>query len=311
VNARHPLLTGKVVPITVELGGDFRILVITGPNTGGKTVALKTVGLLTLMAQSGLHIPAEAGSRAHVFQDVFADIGDEQSIEQSLSTFSSHMSNIVGILKRADITSLVLLDELGAGTDPQEGSALARAIITHLLEVGAMAVCTTHYSELKAFAFSTHGVENASVEFDINTLSPTYRLMIGVPGRSNALAIAQRLGLSHTLINKAREFIDPHEQRVEDILEGIRRERNEARKERDKAVAARRDLERRNEEMERHLAQADEMKARAEDDARLKVDQELDALRDELRRLRGRVEAGRRDPHPPVGNPGPVARRAA
>ncbi len=267
-NARHPLLTGKVVPITVELGGDFRILVITGPNTGGKTVALKTVGLLSLMAQSGLHIPADSGSLAHVFQEVFADIGDEQSIEQSLSTFSSHMTNIVGILKRADRQSLVLLDELGAGTDPQEGSALARAIITHLLEVGAMAVCTTHYSELKAFAFTTQGVENASVEFDINTLSPTYRLLIGVPGRSNALAIAQRLGLSHTLINKAREFVDPHEQRVEDILEGIRRERNQARKERDRAETARRDLQRRNEEMERHLAQADEMKARAEDEAR-------------------------------------------
>lgn len=291
-NARHPLLTGKVVPTTIELGGDFRILVITGPNTGGKTVALKTVGLLTLMAQAGMHIPADPGSRAVVFKEVFADIGDEQSIEQSLSTFSSHMSNIVGILRRVAPDSLVLLDELGAGTDPQEGSALARAIITHLLEVGAMAVCTTHYSELKAFAFSTPGVENASVEFDINTLSPTYRLMIGVAGRSNALAIASRLGLNHHVIDHAKTFIDPHEQRVDDILDGIRRERQEARKEHERAESIRRDLQRRTEEMERQLAQADEIKARSEEEARVRVEQELETLRTELRQLRARVEAG-------------------
>ncbi|HST04864.1 MAG TPA: endonuclease MutS2 [Chloroflexia bacterium] len=291
-NARHPLLTGKVVPTTIELGGEFRILVITGPNTGGKTVALKTVGLLTLMAQAGLHIPADPGSRAVVFQEVFADIGDEQSIEQSLSTFSSHMSNIVNILRRVAPDSLVLLDELGAGTDPQEGSALARSIITHLLEVGTMAVCTTHYSELKAFAFSTPGVENASVEFDINTLSPTYRLMIGVAGRSNALAIASRLGLNHKVIGLAKTFIDPHEQHVDNILDGIRRERNEARKEHDRAEGIRRDLQRRTEEMERQLAQADEIKARAEEEARQRVEQELETLRTELRQLRGRVEAG-------------------
>jgi DNA mismatch repair protein MutS2 len=291
-NARHPLLTGNVVPITIELGENFRMLVITGPNTGGKTVALKTVGLLTLMAQAGLHIPADHGSRAVVFKDVFADIGDEQSIEQSLSTFSSHMSNIIGILKNADWQCLVLLDELGAGTDPQEGSALARSIIMHILEVGALSVATTHYSELKAFAFSTEGVQNASVEFDIATLSPTYKLTIGIPGRSNALAIASRLGLSHTVIDRAKRFINPEDQRVEDLLEDIRREREQARRERGTAESARRGVEQRTEELDRHLAEIEEIKARAAEEARAAMERELEEMRAELRKLRGRVEAG-------------------
>src|SRR5207253_1700461 len=214
VKARHPLLTGAVVPISLDLGGEFDILLITGPNTGGKTVALKTAGLLSLMAQAGLFVPADEGSVVAVFERVQADIGDEQSLQQSLSTFSSHISRIVRMLRDADSCSLILLDELGAGTDPQEGAAIARALLDFLRERGAYVVATTHYPELKSYAESTPRVQNASVEFDVSTLSPTYRLMIGTPGRSNALAIAERLGMPHEVLDAARAYVTPHAREV-------------------------------------------------------------------------------------------------
>jgi DNA mismatch repair protein MutS2 len=237
VEARHPLLTGEVVPISVELGRDFDVLLITGPNTGGKTVALKTIGLLALMAQCGLQLPAADGSFSTVFGGVYADIGDEQSIEQSLSTFSSHVTRIVGILQEADSRSLVLLDELGAGTDPQEGSALARAILRYLQERGSSVVATTHYSELKAYAHQTPRVENGSVEFDLETLSPTYRLSVGLPGRSNALAIATRLGMPEAVIEGARELVSPENVEVEQLLAEIQQERAAAAAAREQAAA--------------------------------------------------------------------------
>jgi DNA mismatch repair protein MutS2 len=293
IQARHPLLTSKVVPIDLYMGEKFRILVITGPNTGGKTVSIKTAGLLTLMAQAGLHLPVEDGSQALVFQKVLADIGDEQSIEQSLSTFSSHLTNIISMLDKIDDQTLVILDELGAGTDPQEGSALARSIIQFLLRRNACAVITTHYSELKSFAYVTSGVQNASVEFNVETLSPTYRLVIGLPGRSNALAIASRLGLPAEIIDEAQEMVAPEEIQVDAMLAQIQREREETIDARLAAMKIRAEAERERDELNRRLRHIDEERkkaaAEARTQARSEMEDELEMVRQQSRNLRERI----------------------
>ncbi len=284
---RHPLIDSKkVVPINVSAGKSYRTLVITGPNTGGKTVTLKTIGLLAMMAQSGLHIPASSQSRIPVFTDIFADIGDEQSIEQSLSTFSSHMKNIVGIVERADENSLILADELGAGTDPTEGAALAISILETLYAKGAMTVATTHYNEIKKYALSTEGVENASMEFDVETLSPTYRLSIGIPGKSNAFEISKKLGLPDALIDRAARLIERGDIEFEDIISRIEEDRKRAETERDEAIAINTAMKEKQRELDRKLADIEKKKEKIIADAR----EEARAMIREAKETAGEVQ---------------------
>ncbi len=299
IRARHPLLDStSVVPIDVDPKPGTRAIVITGPNTGGKTVSLKTVGLLVLMAQSGLHIPVQSGSELPCFHAVYADIGDEQSIEQSLSTFSGHITNIIRILKHIDQRSLVIFDELGSGTDPQEGAALARAILTHLLESGCTTLVATHYPELKTFAHSTEAVVNASLEFDIKTLRPTYKLTIGLPGRSNALAIATRLGLDPKIVEAARNEVNPESLRADKLLDDIRKERNRTSREREKLEKARSKLETQTQEIDKRLEKIEDerrdvlTKARAEGELEVAVlKRNIDSLKSQLKKAKQPLEA--------------------
>lgn len=321
VQARHPLISGRVVPLTLDLGIDFDTLVITGPNTGGKTVALKVVGLMVAMNQCGLQIPAESESKMGIFTQIFADIGDEQSVEQSLSTFSGHMKNIVEIINRADERSLVLLDEVGAGTDPTEGAALAMGILAELHERGCRTISTTHYGALKTFAYETPRVKNASVEFDTETLRPTYRLLIGIPGKSNAFTIAGRLGLSEEVLAKANTFVTEREMQVADLIENLGETRREIELEKLKAESGRQAVEKQSkalaeksirldEEFEMLLSlardEASELVSRAKREAEViieelkaalrkenKQQQDIEKARQGFRRISAKLDQGR------------------
>ena len=285
--ARHPLLPQeKAVPIDVVLDDDKFVVIITGPNTGGKTVSLKTVGLMALMMQSGLHIPAESGSELSPFQNVFADIGDEQSIEQSLSTFSGHMTNQIRILDRAGGKTLMLLDELGSGTDPQEGSALARAIMQYIVDHHIPCFAATHFSELKMFAQSTPGVTNASMEFDLKTLRPTYHLTIGLPGRSNALLIAKKLGLAEEILNNAQQTIDPTEMNADRLLDDIRRQYDAAKKARSHADRMRSLAENKDRELQKRLDAIEDEREKILQESQSALEEEVRELREELSRIR-------------------------
>ncbi len=290
--ARHPLLDpDTVVPIDVYLDDQTYVLVITGPNTGGKTVALKTVGLLALMAQCGLHLPTAEGATLNVFEGIYADIGDEQSIEQSLSTFSSHMTNTVRILEQCNTRSLVVLDEVGAGTDPAEGAALARAILSALLERGSTTLVTTHHPELKVWSHEKPGVRNASVVFDLNTLAPTYQLVIGLPGRSNALAIASRLGMQESIIEDARSMITTESLIADDLLDEIHRTRDDIRREKAAAAEARRDADDLRNQLQERLGDIDAERRDLLAEARDEAQEEVEEVRAEIRRLKRSLQA--------------------